>query len=185
MKNWMVNSALCAVAVTAVLACSDDVMKMAGRVMMDAGRRMQRLDASTSDASAQSSTGTQCGTCMVSDPITIKEPVTIKDPVKVITADTDPAQIVSGSVDVTSKWTELDKGPLVLTDLLGSGTTEVQFATANEGKCGSARDLIVTFAQPPQVITGARLMMPQGQALCALSPTVASTVRWSGFRPYQ
>jgi hypothetical protein len=183
---------LCAVAVTAVLACGDDVMKMAGRVMMDAGRRMQRLDASTSDASAQSnsdastdqsSTGAQCGTCVVSDPVTIKQPIAIKQPVKVITADTDPAQIVSGSADFTgnSNWKELEKGPLVLTDVLFTGDAGyADLATANVGKCGSARDPITPSNGGG--IRGVRMMIPQGQALCGMSN---STVRWFGFRPYE
>ena len=195
MRHWIVNSALCAVAVSAVLACGDDVMKMAGRVMTDAGRRMQRLDASISDASAQSGSdastvqpGTgmpsQCGACVVSDPIAIKGPV------KVITADTDPAQLVSGSADVSgpSTWQELEAGPLIITDLLFAvaNGAQVSFAIASAGKCGSKRDPLALLDLDRVIsIQGARLPIKQGQVLCAMSDALNGVVRWSGFRPYE
>jgi hypothetical protein len=198
MRRSILISALCAVAASAVLACGDDVVRMAGRVMVDAGKRLQQVDASVLDASAQSSSAdgsvkSQCGTCVVSGPITILEPIKISDPIKVqdpikiMTADTDPLQLVGGSARLSGEWKELAKGPLVLTDMMYTGDDGQQgaatFAVDSPGKCSATSEVLAYLASDRQTnVQGARLLIAQGKVLCG---STNFSLHWSGFRSYE
>ena len=157
------------------------------------GRRRQAyetVDASVSDASAQSASDAsaqstappECGACLGS------QPIKVENPIKVVTADTDPLQIVDGSFGSSADWQELAKGPLVITDLLlaldlSNSTGYATFAVASAGKCGTKRTILAFLDDGRQPsIQGARLMIAQEKVLCGATKSGA---RWSGFRPYE
>src|SRR5581483_1308812 len=66
-----------------------------------------------------------CGTCTVAGPITVQGTVTLATPAKVVTAETDPAQLDAGYATCSSSpvqrngcQTKIADGPFALTDAI-------------------------------------------------------------------
>ncbi len=132
-------------------------------------------DAFTSPvADAVAQTGTSCSTCAVSGP------VTLAGPVKVVTADTDPAQIVGGTVTGTL---QLAEGPLFVTDAHVSddavSSAQGHLYIGTDAACAKSPDVGITVTKSG--LLGSRYFVPAGKYLC-LTATV--TISWLGFRPY-
>jgi hypothetical protein len=112
-----------------------------------------------------------CGSCTVSGPIQIAGPT------KVITADTDSAQLSSGTAPANGL---IATGPFVLTDL-SPNLDPGQSVSAQIG-AGTSCPLTGTpiqFLGYQGAVVGARIFVPAGSVACA--PSGAS---WAGFKPY-
>jgi hypothetical protein len=114
-----------------------------------------------------------CGSC------TVDGPVQIAGPTKVITADTDSAQLMSGSTTIPANGNALVvKGPFVLTDLYGWGVS-----MGPGSSCPLAAPVAITGYN--NFLTGARIFIPAGSIVCGNNGTNGSvSVLWSGFQPY-
>ncbi|QQR60995.1 hypothetical protein IPH19_00830 [Candidatus Uhrbacteria bacterium] len=178
---------------TALAMCAPGGMEMMGDAMVDAGHMLSdAADDATSDAAAQESCATNCSTGGV---------------LRVMTADTDPAQLVTATVihDGTgsSESFEVVAGPLVLTDLgfARDGVPHLEFRVSSLPDCPFGPS--VTDAPPFTVIAlddqsatsvntrynheihGGRYYIPEGSRLCAyLAGDTTWYVRYAGFRPY-
>ncbi len=97
----------------------------------------------------------------------------------VITADTDLSRLESG-IATALTTTQLVAGPIVVTDLVGYPQT--QFWIAAVGACSTATTSFATGEHSP--VTGVRIPVRTGQALCARSDSQAALL-WTGFRPYE
>jgi hypothetical protein len=165
----MSRALVCAGLAAAALACSDDVMKMAGRALIDAGETIR-------DGAAEADAQASCDACASGNAVRIEGPVTV------VTAETDSRQLVGGLVpsEDLDAWQELAQGPVVVTDFIhfppGDGVSRL--AVADVGQCSTARELLTGFTG----IYGARLAVPTGKALCGAGTAPA---RWAGFRPYE
>jgi hypothetical protein len=129
------------------------------------GHKMQGAGGSSTTTSGAGGAG--AGSCC-------SEPVHIAGDVKVMAADTDPKQQVSGAATTTSG--KLIDGPVFITDFVGYTTA---WLTSN-GTCDvQVNPTVIDSAS--RDLHGLRLFVPAGKTLC----TVASTGIWfGGFRPY-
>jgi hypothetical protein len=121
-------------------------------------------------------------------------PVKVLQPVRVVTADTDVAQMETGQILNLYRVdppTEIVEGPLVITDLWTSPLAErdppvarAHFRPIGEPCLPSRATASFTLAEGETVmpIHGARLFLPAGHSLCGESSYVR--VSWAGFRPY-
>lgn len=119
---------------------------------------------------------TDAGTWLLDMDATAQSPTT---PARVITADTDLARMESRILTSDGTPQQLAEGPMVVTDLgaFGGG------ASFWVGALGCTTTTTVTIWVADRPITGARLAVPAGRALCMNSG--GYTVTWSGFRPYE
>jgi hypothetical protein len=133
------------------------------------GQKMQGAGGGPSSTTATTGAGgSGAGSCC-------SEPVHVAGDVKIVGADTDPKQQVSGSATTTSG--KLIQGPFFLTDLVGGG---VAWLIPNGGTCGIQVNPTVVSSNAGDN-HGLRVFVPTGMTLC----TVAEQQIWfSGFRPY-
>jgi hypothetical protein len=126
------------------------------------------------DAMAQPDTST-CGTC------TVAGPIVLAGPVKMMTAETDPAQALSGRIPGGDDLL-VAEGPLYLTDARSFVTTNQSLYSVIGTDC-TATTIAWNVSLPSQeaAIHGARLFVPVGSSLCA---SLDGAVTWAGFRPY-
>ncbi len=121
------------------------------------------------DAYAQDSD--TCSTCSV------------KEPLKVITADSDPNQYERGSLDVSPGAAKVVDGPFLLTDLFNRIPFAVSLFIAKAGACASG-GTDFTVLQGSQSVIGARVLIRNGETLCADAGSTSMKFSWTGFRPY-
>lgn len=150
------------------------LLRDASHVLSDASRGM------TKEASAQS-----CASCLPSGAV------------KVVTADSDPAQIVSGfetNATTNGNWSERVAGPFIVRSLipahLGQDATPA-VAYADPGACASSRTMLaqVSVGAMNDTIDNGRYLVPKGKVLCVSGVVLSSTLyidySWSGFKPYE
>lgn len=144
--------------------CGSTGMESLGDAMVDMGQSLQ--DGAMSDAAAQST----CGTCT-------------GGAVHMMTADTDPTRTLSGALgDIGSDRQEMVTGPAFITDIFTpSGITTVYLHASTDCSVTSGSERVFRGSDSGLHITGARIFVPSGQALCGL---VTSRIVWSGYRPY-
>lgn len=147
--------------------CTPSGMEMVGDAMVDAGRAL--TDAADSDAAAQT-----CAMCSSSGAL------------RVVTADSDQAQLRNGTSDVPfGTNVQLVGGPFVLT-----GVRDLDFPAARlyiaEGGCEAATDDAVAEVLGRESLHGLHLWVPAGSLLCARVAAVSGNTRlWhTGFVPY-
>ena len=119
----------------------------------------------------------------IASPVSIAGPVdvnvqaqslTVTQPVKTITADTDKNQLQSGQFGSNTPV----KGPLVLTDVIGSGGFQIQVGTGST--CPPTTVSFTTTSQP--ATSGMRIFIPSGSVGCLTSG--GGQTAWMGFIPY-
>jgi len=109
-----------------------------------------------------------CGSC------TVDGPVQIAGPTKVITAETDIAQMVTGSASAGTE--SMAVGPVVITDIYGfQPTVQIGPGTA----CPVAGPIALDSNE--YSIRGARIVVPAGSVGCVKA---ATDYWWSGYKPY-
>ena len=128
--------------------------------------------------------GATCGTCTASGAL------------RAASADTDPAQLISGFESVVDMGTKLADGPLVLTDARAvnaeSGTNGVAVYAVTGGDCTTGpKRYIVDLLQDNVVrgpgiesMHGARYFVAAGETLCGERTRNLGKISWAGFRPY-
>lgn len=161
----------------AIASCSSAGMDMIGDAMVDAGEAMadagvalqDAADGMTPDATAQTTCGTSCSAGGTA---------------RVMTADTDPAQLLTGTVTESGQLVE---GPFVLTDLRGIDVDGI-VTTWEISICGAdpIADMSTDRSSYSSKTTGARIYVAPGEALCAYRSYTSprGVLRWAGFRPY-
>jgi hypothetical protein len=181
---------------TMLVMCGPTGMDMVGDAMVDAGNMLRDgSDGTMPDAMAQDSCATNC---------------TGGGVLRMMTADTDPGQLVTGLVVNDNRMNdsqafEIIEGPLVLTDLgiaredvphvnvfmtsMASCPTTTEYPPEAEGLTYIALDgqssgssVNTRYAHD---IHGGRYLVPAGSRLCGRSAGIAVFyVRYAGFRPY-
>lgn len=176
-----------------LVMCGPTGMDMMGDAMVDAGNLLRDGASDTgSDAQAQAC-ATNCSASGV---------------MRVMTADTDPAQLVTAVVNYrgsgASEAFEVVAGPLVLTDLefAQEGYPHLLFSITTQATCPPAwyppeTDPLTTIGLDGQdsltsvntryvhELHGSRFYIPVGSRLCAHPHQNATWfVRYAGFRPY-
>jgi hypothetical protein len=120
---------------------------------------------------------------------------------RVVTADTDPNQLVRGFEWVhTAAPTRLTDGPLILTTATGGVSVGLLYVMDKDAECGISSPL-GTFPSLPEdsevvgiassdseTLSGARIFVSSTQSLCTrllcFSPASTCALAWAGFRPY-
>lgn len=153
-------------------------------VVSDAARDMLAME--TGDVQAQS-----CATCSTSGAV------------HMMTADTDPAQLVGGHANVTSAPVMLAAGPLVLTDYESTSAFD-NLVPVNFGVvAGTSCSALTPDSYGPTLYTagtlssgnvttlgtsahGGRYFVPAGSVLCSQGAPggLSVPIIWAGFRPY-
>jgi hypothetical protein len=185
---------------TMLVMCGPTGMDMVGDAMVDAGNMLRDgSDGTMPDAMAQDSCATNCTSGGV---------------LRVMTADTDPAQLVTGIVQIMESTTpaspgqEIVAGPLVLTDVrlalpfaftaAGTGYMVNLFISEDCGETimPSTTSMVGHVVRYTNTATsgtvfvtdleGVRIHIPPGSFLCGYRTGAAGTlpVRYAGFRPY-
>jgi hypothetical protein len=114
-------------------------------------------------------------------------------PERVITADTDPNQLVAGALNAPyNVSTLLTSGPLVITDLQidfgpsGWVTFELWSKPTAQGCDGNGER--IWLGGGPISVHGARIPVPAGRNLCLstsqFNSVIPANVAWSGFKSY-
>ena len=109
-------------------------------------------------------------------------PIELSGPSEVVTAETDPAQLIGGLTPGHAdgqQWDELAKGPLVVTDLMVTDYSDARLGIADPGKCDTGKVLATSINLLG--LNGAHLLIPKGKVLCG----AGGEARWAGFRPYE
>jgi hypothetical protein len=153
-----------------ILGCShnESIQAESNGATGTGGHKMQGAGGGPSTTATSGAGGSGAGSCC-------SEPVHVAGEVKIVSADTDSKQQVTGSPTTTSG--KLTQGPFFLTDFVG---TSVAWLIPNGGTC----DIQVN----PTVVSsntsdnhGLRVFVPAGMTLC----TIANQGIWfNGFRPY-
>jgi hypothetical protein len=119
-------------------------------------------------------------------------PLELAQPVRVITADTDPAQIEGGMIrwweDVGS-GREFVEGPLVITDLTAQKLSpyppvvSAYFVPKGRACDPSTARIRVKLTEGTTIypVHGAKLYLRAGEILCV---DTGQEVTWAGYRPY-
>jgi hypothetical protein len=105
------------------------------------------------------------------------EPIQVAGPVKVVTADTDPAQLVTRAWAPTGL---LVQGPFVLTDVHAPNGVNIILV---DGMDCSGPSTPLIGANNPVVSGGLRMYVPAGKSLCNAAGN-GNSVTIGGFRPY-
>jgi hypothetical protein len=122
-------------------------------------------------------------------------------PMRVVTADTDPNQLVRGFEWVrTAAPTRLTDGPLILTTATGGVAVGLLYVMDKDEECGTSAPLapfpslpdgseVVGIASSDsETLSGARIFVSSTQSLCTrllcVSPAATCALAWAGFRPY-
>jgi hypothetical protein len=120
---------------------------------------------------------------------------------RVVTADTDPRQIMLGTTPVSwpaSNTLALAQGPFVWTDAIGSTFSNDQitvYTMPNSANCGTSSGgggvpaggtLLALVPDSTLAFHGMRWSIPSGQTLCATPsiPTQGVTMTWTGYQLY-
>lgn len=115
---------------------------------------------------------------------TVSGPIDVKGPVKVITADTDSNQFVTGYVNSPAVTTSISKmvvGPAVLNEL--SAGVDANLYIVAGADCPSGVPFTASDLQFSGAVHGVRYLVPKGSVACVIYSQ--TWVRWSGFIPYQ
>lgn len=164
-RGWFVAGSVAAV----IASCGPTGMEMIGDAMVDVGTRLRDGgDALTPDASAQ-----DCATSCSGGGV-----------LRVMTADTDPAQLLTGVVRGGAAQ-EVVSGPFVLTDLQADPVQYDLYLAAAGSTCTSTSASADFVAQTSDA-TGMHIVVAAGETLCAAVSGGQSSdrLRWAGFRPY-
>lgn len=102
---------------------------------------------------------------------------------KVVTADTDIAQYVSGTTAVpgANGRVKVIDGPFFLTDVFGGGELHLAKGADCDAEPIGPGLLTVSMGPGTPQIHGIRLAVLSGQTLCAF---VGGSITFQGFRPY-
>jgi hypothetical protein len=151
------------------------------------GNAIDMLDGAIGDGMVEDAAAQSCASCNAAGAV------------RMVTADTDPAQLESG-ITVEDEPGMPDPfvvaGPFVLTDAIATAGTGRTFLYTTEGDAADdcamaalsngalARLESAVDTGDDRGLQGVRILIPAGQVLCASTLDGSPRVRWAGFRPY-